>query len=630
VKTARTCLSAALLLALAASHVFAAGSPSVEARMGASQVYESESIAYEVHVTNGKDGVKPDLSDFKTDFEVVELGQNTYTSSFKMIINGQDVSPDSGVTIGYRYQLTPKRSGTLMVPAPFIMNGNAKISGRSFALQVIAIEKQDLVLTEISVSKERVFPTQPFDVTLKILVKPLPNDDRDPVSPLDPPRVKITWKDVPAGLKAQGDIAEWLQRSVSQTGRGFRIETITDNFGQLPAFNFFTGREKRPGMDGREINYFVFELKRRFIPQQIGSFEFGPATVKGEFVNSVAPGGRRFTVKPLLAVAPAKTVQVALQKDAPQNFNGCIGKYELRAKTPSKDLRVGDPLALTLEFERATDSGLLESIAAPDLSAITKLAADFTVVDKNPPGQTSGNVKSYTYTLRPKKAGVVIPPITVSVFEPKTEKFEELASNSIALNVTDAAQLRADEVISGAPISAGRSVGERGSGIFQNVADPTEIGRPALSAALYIELVAGLWLAYFFGFVGLTFYRHRAGDSALQRRMKAQAESATHLSGARAALKNNDATSAALGVQRALTGLIGIWNGVPPEGMTAQDASAVLEKAKASQSSRDETVRLLDSIEAAKYGSIAGMEALSLVESAEKLIPMLQKEMGSN
>ena len=57
-------------------------------------------------------------------------------------------------------------------------------------------------------------------------------------------------------------------------------------------------------------------------------------------------------------------------------------------------------------------------------------------------------------------------------------------------------QLRADEVISGAPISAGRSVGERGSGIFQNVADPVEIGKSAVSASLYVVLVAGLWIAY--------------------------------------------------------------------------------------------------------------------------------------
>jgi hypothetical protein len=629
VKTARTILFAATLLTLTAAQVFAASATKVEARLGAAQIYEGESVAYEVHVTNGKDGERPDLTAFKTDFDVAELGQSTYSSSFRMIINGQDMSPESGVTIGYRYQLTPKRIGTLTVPAPFIMDGGRKVSGRTFTLQIIAVEKQDVVLMEIQSSKTRLFPTLPFDLTLKIMVKPLPTDDRDPISPLDPPHLKITWKDVPTGLKSQGDIAEWLQRSVSNSGRGFRIEGISDNFGQLPAFNLFSGREKRTGLDGKEYNYFVYELKRRFIAQQLGSFEFGPATLKGEFVDGIAAGGRRFNVKPLFVVAPSKTVEVALQKAAPPNFNGCIGRFQFRAKTVAKDLRVGDPMTLTLEFERGADAGLLEDVTAPDLTTQPKLAADFTVVDKAPPGQTSGSVKSFSYTVRPKKAGVIIPPITVPVFDPLGDKYTDLVSNSIPLNVTDAPQLRADEIVSGAPISSGRSVGGRENGIFQNIADPSEISKPALNAPLYVELVAGLWLLYGFGFVALTLQRSRAGNTALQRRMQAQNYAAAQMAAARNALKANDGSAAALGVQRALTGLIGIWNGVPPEGMTSHDASATLAKAGASQASRDETVRLLDSIEASKYGAIAGLQALALVEAAEKLIPTLQKEMDA-
>ena len=628
-KTARRIIVVAALLVLAAAQSFAAVAPKVEARLGAAQIYEGESVAYEVHVTNGKDGVRPDLSDFKADFDVAELGQSTYSSSFRMIINGQDMSPESGVTIGYRYQLTPKRIGTLNIPAPFIMVGGQKITGRTFALQIIAVEKQDVVIMEIQPSKTRLFPTLPFDLTLKIWVKPLPTDDRDPISPLDPPHVKITWKDVPAGLKAQSDIAEWLQRSVSSSGRGFKIEGISDNFGQLPAFNLFTGREKRTGLDGKEYNYFVYELKRRFIAQQLGSFEFGPATLKGEFVDGIASGGRRFNVKPLFVVAPSKTVEVALQKAAPANFNGCIGHFEFRAKSAAKDLRVGDPMTLTLEFERGTDAGLLEDVTAPDLNTQTKLAADFTIVDKAPPGQTAGSVKSFSYTLRPKKAGVIVPPIIVPVFDPQAVKYNEMSSNSIALNVTDAPQLRSDEIVSGAPISSGRSVGGRESGIFQNIADPTEISKPALNATLYAELVVGLWSLYGIGFLALTIHRSRAGDSALQRRMRAQQYTAEQLEAARNAVKANDGNAAALGVQRALTGLIGILNAVPPEGMTSHDASATLAKAGVSQASRDETVRLLDSIEAAKYGSIAGLQALALVEAAEKLIPALQKEMDA-
>ncbi len=110
-------------------------------------------------------------------------------------------------TISYRYQLTPKKTGALTVPSPFVTVDGKKVVGRPIALQVIAAEKQDLVLIEVSTSKQRVFPNQPFDVNLKLLIKPMPNDDRDPLSLIRPPQLKITWKDVPAGLKTRGDWA---------------------------------------------------------------------------------------------------------------------------------------------------------------------------------------------------------------------------------------------------------------------------------------------------------------------------------------------------------------------------------------------------------------------------------------
>ncbi len=617
-------LIAAMLLALAAARSFGAGAPSVESHLlSAAQVYEGDSLVYEVRVTNGKEGVKPDLSDFRADFEIAENGRSTYSSSFKFIINGQDMSPDSGTTVGYRYLLTPKRVGNLSIPPPFILHDGKKLFGRSFAVQVIAVEKQDMVLLEIQTSKPRVIPRQPFEMNLKIWVKPLPASDKDPLTPLDPPLLHITWMDAPDGLKAREDINDWLKPVLTQSRPAYQLNYK----GQQIFLNLYTGREKRLGLDGKEVNYFTYELRRTFIAQRAGTFEFGPATIKGVFANSIR--NNQYLGQPVFAVAPAKHIEAVEPKAAPANFNGCFGHYELRATASAKDLRVGDPLTLKLDFERSPAAGLLEDVTAPDLTANAKLTADFTVVDKAPPGQTSGNVKSYSYTLRPKKAGVSIPPIPVSIFDLQNEKYDELAFNAIPLTVSDAPQLRPDEVISGVPAGAGRSIGGHEKGVFQNIADPTEIGKPALNSAFYTAAVVGLWFFYALGFTMLLIHRKRAGDAALQRRMRAQAEAAAQLGAANTALKASDGTGAALAIHRALTGLIGFWNGVPPEGMTPHDASNVLQKAGASNGSRDETVRLLDSIEAAKYGSMPGLQAAALVQAAEKLISALQKEMKS-
>jgi hypothetical protein len=182
-------------------------------------------------------------------------------------------------------------------------------------------------------------------------------------------------------------------------------------------------------------------------------------------------------------------------------------------------------------------------------------------------------------------------------------------------------------LISGAGAGSARSIGGSEKGVFQNVADASEISKPALNPALYLAAVAGLWVLYGIGFAALTIHRRRSGDAMLQRRLRARAEASAQLDAARAALKAGNANAAALGVQRALTGLIGNWSGVSPAGMTSADAMLALEKFGASSESRQETVRILESIEAANYGALAGIEAAALVESAEKLLPKLTKEM---
>ena len=63
-------------------------------------------------------------------------------------------------------------------------------------------KQQDLVVPEIKTDRQRVYPTQPFEVTLRVLVRPLPDgSDRDPVGPLrrSPPHLEINWVDLPAG-----------------------------------------------------------------------------------------------------------------------------------------------------------------------------------------------------------------------------------------------------------------------------------------------------------------------------------------------------------------------------------------------------------------------------------------------
>ena len=102
----------------------------------------------------------------------------------------------------YHFRLTPKRAGKLVIPAASATIDGKTISGRALPLNVIAPEPQDIVVPEISIDRARVYPTQPFEVTLRVFVRPLPDDpERDPVTPLRrrPPHIDVNWVDLPAG-----------------------------------------------------------------------------------------------------------------------------------------------------------------------------------------------------------------------------------------------------------------------------------------------------------------------------------------------------------------------------------------------------------------------------------------------
>ena len=287
-------------------------------------------------------------------------------------------------------------------------------------------------------------------MTLRVLVRPLPDDTiRDPLTPLrrSPPHINVNWVDLPAGLSGD-DKALWLQKLLAENGIGFTLNDITMRTGSFfdgpraAVFGLAQGREHREGRDGKDVNYFVYELKRKLIPEKAGTYTLGPAVVKGPFADKVE--GSRYIARRLVAIGPAVTVEVReVPLPRPATFCGGIGNYRVSASASPATLRVGDPLTLRLDLERGQGSGSLDSISAPNLEANARVAADFEIIDKNPTGRTEGESKRFEYALRPKRAGVAVPPLLVTVFNPDKEEFSELTTAAIPLTVSEASHLGA-------------------------------------------------------------------------------------------------------------------------------------------------------------------------------------------
>ncbi|HYF48794.1 MAG TPA: BatD family protein [Planctomycetota bacterium] len=628
----RAALFIALLLAparlLAADMV-------VAAEVEPDEIFLGESVTMTVQVKNASRDVKLDTSALEADFNVT-LSGGPSQQNITRIINGR-VYQENSVT--WQYRLIPKKAGRLTVKGPTAISGEEQASARDMVVNVEEVPPQDLVQIEID-APARVYRS-PFDVTLRVLVKPLPDgSSRDPLSVLrDNPALQIGWVEMPEGLQAK-DFREWLQPLLTSTGRGFTINNLSsqdrdDVFAmfdgpKLAVFSLYTGREIRKGLDGSDINYFVYELKRTFTPQRLGKFAFGPVTLKGTFAEKKS--GAQITGKRLVLTAPTKTVEVRdVPEPRPANFIGGIGNLQVSASATPAALRVGDPLTLRLSVERKPGSGLLDLVSAPDLSLIPELADRFDIIDKAPTGEVKGETKVFNYGLRPKRAGVTMPALTFSIFDPASEAYKEVSTQPIPLTVSAATQLKTEDIVSAAPRAASNAgLKNLEGGIFQNITDLGEIGDQRVNPRLYLLGAVALAIAYLGAAFAVARQRKLAGDERFQRRQRAWPEASAAMQQAHAALGSTDRGAAPRHVRDAICNLIGNMLNVPAAGMTPKEADAALAAAGIKDDLRGRTTALLEQIDALQYSSASSGEVNALIASANDLLPQLKAALEAN
>jgi hypothetical protein len=622
-----------LALVLCAAGAIAAAPPEIVAEVGAKEIFNGESVDYVVEIRNVEDATPPDLSALRDNFDVKANGDESRNQSSVTVINGR-VSRQQYFGHVYHFRLTPKTTGRLKIPPPTATIDAKTISGPALAINVVAPEEQDFVIPEIITSRARVYPTQPFDVTLRVLVHPLPDrPDRDPLEPLQrqPPHLEVNWVDLPAGLAGE-EKSHWLQSLLADKGFGFTLNEITMRGGgffegpRSAVFNLYKGREKRRGLDGGTVNYFAYELIRRLTPEKSGHFSLGPATVKGTFAAGKEAG--QYTGRRLVAVAPAVDLEVReVPAPRPPTFCGGIGEYRVTAAASPTELRVGDPLTLTLEIQRGAGSGSLELISAPDLTANPDVVGAFEIVDKNPTGRVSGEVKQFVYALRPKRAGIGFPSLAVTVFDPDAEKFSEIATKPLALTVSEASRLAAGELVGSLSGTGTAEIKSRDQGIFQNVTDPTELRDQNVNVVALAEVAAGLWGAAGCLIFVVALQRRKSGDVVWQRRQQARRAATSKLAEARAAGAGGQSAAALRSIRAAVVGLAADMQNVVAEGLTASETDSLLSQTSVPAEMRNDVRLLLEAIESAEYGSASDSQSAALLEQAEGLIPRLARQL---
>ncbi len=620
----RICLCLLFLIHFAAP--LSAQSPKIKASVDAQEIFLGETVDYQIEIRNVESPPQPDLSAVRLEFDVELTGDESRNQSSTTILNGR-MSQRNVLSHIYTYRLKPKVSGKLTIPA-----ATATLDGKSLATNPIAItvldaEEQDIVVVQTTASQAEIFPTQSFSVSLRILVKPIPSSSFDPVQVLRrrPPHLQTDLVNIPDGLKAD-DKSEWLRSMLSESGAGFTINDFSTQSGSLfdspkaAVFDLRSGRETRKDLEGNEAEYFVYEMTRNFTAERTGSYSFGPAVVKGTFVTGL--DGSDFNGKRLVAIAtPIKVLVKDVPSPRPATFTGGIGSYSVKANASRTKLRVGDPLTLSLDFERGANSGSLELLAAPDLGFFEPIVNDFDIIDSNPTGRVEGDTKKFGYAIRPKRPGVSVPPIILSTFDPIEQKFVEITTQPIALEVAEASQVGSAELVGAMAKGSSNEIKMSSKGIFQNITNPEQLRDERFSLVRTLQAVVGVWFATGIGTFALLAFRRASTDTVRQRRQKASRMAHAKLK--EAAEMRGDPKELLRTVRAAILGLVADTHNRNADGMTAADVRDALAMANAPDEVKDSVQKLLSTIESSEYGGGDGIDSTALIREAGQLIDRL-------
>ena len=630
--------------------LFAAHAPAqdrVQAFCQPREVYVGKSVVFVLEVLSSGQVGEP--TPFTVDNASVQaLGRSSQSQT--QFVQGRLQSTSS---VTFRYEITPERPGEYVVPAMSVDVDGTPLTSDPVRFQVLPPDAQDLVVPVLTASTNRCYLFQTFDVVLRIFVRELPLEDmtdREPLAVLrDPPGLQIDWMENRAGLETP-EFSEWLtpllQRSSTGDVSGFTINGVNES-NRLDPFEFFNSpfgsrRDRRavfdlgprrareedvrnvPALAGRAAEYWVYTLERTYRPTVTANYSFGPAAVEGFFAatTSVGRSGRtEMEGREIYAVSDAVRVRVetAPAEGRLPGFTGGVGRFTIGAEVEPRELRVGDPLTLTL---RVRGDGNLDEIGPPDLETDQRFTESFKVYE--PTSATADGTRTFTWSLRPVSASVTaVPPIELVYFDLEHERYTTESTNAVPISVEESIRLKGSEIVRGQSAPEPSSLTTSEDGLFAAITDRTQFRDEGVNFVtttwlFAILLAAGPALAVLARWV-----RRAAADPTARERRSALARADEHL----AALRRLDGAGeleSAIGHARGAVGaLVRSLCHRDDRSATARDLADWL----AGAGLREESARTLDLLErweALQYGG-GGDQFGALKEETERWVGELRQ-----
>ncbi len=372
------------------------------------------------------------------------------------IINGRR-SESRSVT--WQYRITPRRAGTFEIPSITVPTANGTVRTQAFRISATQSETGDLLFAEVVGQKDKLFVGQPIDLTLRIWLKPYRDPQRG---------VTLSQSDMFQTLVQNtqwGPFSESLQQAAGD-GQQIRAREVL-----------------RADGAGIQRSYYLYEVDATFYPKRAGALDVGDVQVVSSYPTQLgqsrdpfaslfddsifggspfdddffasrgfSPFGRGLNItdtRPIAAtpeIAPIEIVAIPAT-GRPADYRGAVGQYQMVTQASPTSVKAGDPITLTIGIR---GTGPMELVQAPPLAEIPALNADFRVSNEPLAGIVQEDIKVFTTTIRPRRAGITeIPAIPFSFFDPDSGQFVTVNSDPLTVEVAEAETLALDSVVGG-------------------------------------------------------------------------------------------------------------------------------------------------------------------------------------
>ncbi|MBL8878599.1 MAG: BatD family protein [Phycisphaerales bacterium] len=544
-------------------------------------VYANEPFTINVIVQNFTDCGQPEFPEIpNATIEKGAGGESTQTT----IVNGRMRTTR---TRTFEYRVTISQVGELVIAPVKIEVDGKRLGTRALRLDILPSDSQERFFVEIAGDVERAYVGQKVQLTLAIWIEPATFNGE---------------------LISAGGMYSCLQRGELGPFAAPTVESAV--------------QKSRVGRDGAKRTYYVFTSTNDYVAERAGPLAFPEIRVEASYptkiVRDVFRELRVSAARTLRARASGPGVNVLpLPIDGrPANFSGAVGRFTVTASARPTQVRVGDPIELTVEVR---GDGPLDTLPAPLLASDEHLSKSFRVPRETLTGETVGRVRRFKQTIRPISADVRdIPAIEYPYFDPFDGKYAIARTQPIALTVTggESLEIAAPEVE--APGEPLEEIGYRGNetsiaALLRSV-PPVSVSHVVAAVAGPPAAISAFWT------IGALVKARRVARGARRARAATAARKRILAAGKLAP------RDAAHEIMAALSGYLGDRTGQAAARFQGRSSVEFLRERRADSLAVDQLSRLIERCEALSFGGAAGADSAQLAHDAAELLSLLERE----